>query len=103
MTTRDALKAQVQYPLPQDFFSSVAVKRGLDGDGECTKEMMASPEFKGAVADCLRQVIVYPSSVSEGGVSISKADRDDLLLVANRLYREIGEEPIGERPKVTFY
>ena len=103
LTILAAIKAQVQYPLPSDFYSSVMVKRGLDGDGVCTKEIMESAGFKGAMADCLRQIIIYPNSISEGGMSISKADRQSLLFMANKLYGEIGESPIDERPKVTFY
>lgn len=102
LTVLSSLKAQVQYPLPADFYQSIMVKRGL-ADGECTKEIMESAEFKGAQADCLKQIILYPNSVSEGGMSISKADKNDLLFIANRLYREIGEEPISERPTITFY
>ena len=98
-----ALKSQVQYPLPQDFFLTVLVGRGLDGSDDCTQEILASAAFKGANADCLKQIILYPSSISEGGMSISKADKRDLLFLANRLYREIGEEPIGERPLITCY
>ena len=103
LTILTALKAQVQYPLPSDFFSTVVLKRGLDGDGVCTREIMESPGFKGAQADCLRQIILYPNSISEGGMSISKADRQSLLFMANKLYGEIGESPIDERPRVTFY
>ena len=103
LTTKDALQAQVQYPLPANFFESVMVKRGLDGTGTCTKEIMESAEFKGAMADCLKQIILYPSSISDGGMSISKADKNDLLFIANRLFREIGEEPISERPLITCY
>lgn len=103
LTTIAALKAQVQYPLPQDFFDSVMIRRGLDGNGTCTKDVINSAEFKGATADCIRQIILYPSSVSEGGMSISKADRDSLMSMANRLYKEIGEEPLSERPKITCY
>ena len=103
LTILAAIKAQVQYPLPSDFYLTVIVKRGLDGDVVCTKEIMESAGFKGAQADCLRQIILYPNSISEGGMSISKADRQSLLFMANKLYREIGEEPIDERPKVTFY
>lgn len=102
LTVLSSLMAQVQYPLPADFYQSIMVKRGL-ADGECTKEIMESAEFKGAQADCLKQIILYPNSVSEGGMSISKADKNDLLFIANRLYREIGEEPISERPTITFY
>ena len=103
MTTKSTLKAQVPYPLSEDFFLSVIVKRGLTGDAECTKEIMESAPFKGAMADCLKQVIIYPSSVSEGGMSISKASKDDMLSIANRLYKEIGEKPISERPCIKIY
>lgn len=102
-TVSDALKSQVQYPLPATFFLTVMIKRGLDGDAECTKEILTSPEFKGSHADCIRQILLYPNSISEGGMSISKTDRKSLLDMANRLYKEIGEEPIDERPKVTFF
>lgn len=102
LTTLQSLRAQVQYPLPEDFFRTVMVRRGLTDD-ECTKDVLESAAFKGATADCLRQVILYPTSVSEGGISISKADKNDLLYIANKLYQEIGEEPISERQKITFY
>ncbi len=103
LTILAAIKSQVQYPLPSDFYLTILVKRGLDGDGVCTKETLESAGFKGAQADCLRQIILYPNSISEGGMSITKADRQSLLFMANKLYKEIGEEPIDERPKVTFY
>ncbi|MBR1526828.1 MAG: hypothetical protein IJ640_09260 [Prevotella sp.] len=103
LTTIEALKANVQYPLPSAFFDSVMMKRGLDGDAVCTGDIINSSEFRGAMADCLRQLVIYPSSISEGGMSISKADRQSLLGEANRLYRSIGEEPIDERPKITCY
>ncbi len=102
LTILSSLKAQVQYPLPSDFFLTAMMKRGLS-DGVCTRDTLDSVEYKGCLADCLRQVILYPGSVSEGGVSISKADRADLLYIANALYREIGENPVSERPKVTYY
>ena len=103
LTVHAALKAQVQYPLPADFFASVMVRRGLAGDDECTQEIITSVQFKGAMADCLRQLVIYPQSISEGGVSISKADRESLLSEANRLYRSIGENAINKRPTITCY
>lgn len=103
LTVHAALKAQVQYPLPTEFFASVMIRRGLDGDEVCTQEIITSTKFKGAVADCLRQLVIYPQSISQGGVSISKADRDSLLSEANRLYRSIGEDAISLRPKITCY
>lgn len=79
------------------------IKRGIDGEAECTQEILTSSEYIGAKADCIRQVVLFPSSISEGGMSISKADLSALLNEANRLYRSIGEEPIDERPKITCY
>ena len=103
MTTIAALRANVPYTLAADFYSFVIRKRNLTADAECTTDIINSSEFKGAMADCLRQIIIYPSSISEGGMSISKADRQSLLGEANRLYRSIGEESIDERPKITCY
>lgn len=103
LTTIAALKAQVPYTLSSAFFDSVLMKRELDGNADCTQEILNSSAFKGAMADCIRQIVIYPSSISEGGMSISKADRQSLLGEANRLYRSIGEEPIDERPKITCY
>lgn len=103
LTVFSALKAQVQYPISEDFFNTVMMKRGLNGEDACTKEILDSSNFIGAHADCLKQVIIYPNSISEGGMSISKADRQSLLAIANRLYRSIGEDAVEEKPKITFY
>lgn len=103
LDTLAALKAQVQYPLPSDFFLSVMIKRGLDGSLVCTREIMESVEFIGAKADCFKQVLLYPNSISEGGMSISKTDRESLLSITDKLYKSIGEGTIEERPKITFY
>lgn len=104
LSTIDALKSRVQYTLPSAFFDSVMMERGLDGSADCTKEILNSSEFKGAMADCLRQIIIYPSGISEGGMSITKAESQSLMAEANRLYRAIGEPPIEEQPKkITCY
>ena len=103
LTVLSALKAQVQYPLPGDFFNATLVKRELDGEVECTKEIIDSPKFIGAHADCIKQLVMFPNSISEGGMSISKADRESLMSLANTLYKSIGEATIGERAKITFY
>ncbi|MBR4533884.1 MAG: hypothetical protein IKO85_05005 [Bacteroidaceae bacterium] len=103
LTILSALKAQVQYPLPDDFYSLTVMRRGLTGDASCTAEILQSSAFKGATADCIRQILRHPQSISEGGMSITKASREDLLNEANRLYREIGEESLDERPTITCY
>ena len=103
LTVLAALKSHVQYPLSSDFFASVMMRRGLVGSDECTQDIINSTMFRGAVADCLRQLAIYPQSISEGGMSISKADKTSILSEAERIYRSIGENPISERPKITFY
>lgn len=103
LTILSALKAQVQYPLSEDFFVATLIKRGFDGGSECTKETLGSPEFIGAHADCIKQLLTYPNSISEGGMSISRTDRESLMSLAKKLYKSIGEDAVGENPKITFY
>lgn len=79
------------------------IERDLQ-DADYTQEIGKSPAFKGAMADCLKQIVFHPNSISEGGISISKAEVASIKAEANRLYQGIGEAPIGdERPKITFY
>ena len=103
VTILAALKAQVQYPLPDMFFETVLVKRDLSGDEAYSIEVDGSVGFKGALADCYRQIVLFPSSITEGDVSISKSDIATLKDIANRLYSEIGEQPIEKKPRITFY
>ena len=67
------------------------VRRGLTDD-ECTKDVLESAAFKGATADCLRQVILYPTSVSEGGISISKAELPQTISLKNGHVELLGIE-----------
>lgn len=90
MTILEALKAKVKYPMTTNFFLSILIDRGLSGDVEYTNDIATSKEFKEARADCLIELIDTPN-ISEGGVSISLSDKDSIILVANKLYGEIGE------------
>ncbi len=103
MTILDALKSKIKYPMTVDFFLSILIDRGLNGDEEYTTSVATSKEFKGARADSLIELIDTPN-ISEGSVSISVADKASIIVVANRLYRELGE-PLYEKPqpKVTAY
>lgn len=96
------LKSLAPYPVREDFIESVMVRRGLE-DVFCTQEVMQSAAFKGAEADILRRLATFPSSTTEGDVSISRAASAELLSEASRLYREIGECGTGDRPTITIY
>lgn len=58
--------------------------------------LKANP-FKGAVADCLMSLIQMPN-FTEGDVSLSLSDKDNILTLANGIYNSIGEteKNIGE-------
>lgn len=99
-----ALKAHTPYPLSEDFVASILLKRGLSGEERCTPELLSSASFTGAQADCLQHLLIYPNSIAEGGMSLSKADREAIAQQAHRLYHSIGEDcNIQQRPRITFY
>lgn len=105
LTVLSALKAQAGYSLPDAFFVSVMMRRGLD-DTTCTQDILNSGEFRGCLADCLWHVATGINSMSEGDLSVSVSDSTKALLKARArsLYREIGETAAGdERPRITCY
>ena len=103
MTILEALKSKVKYPMTENFYLSILIDRGLKGEDDYTSNIANSNGFKGARADCLIELIDTPN-VSEGGLSISLSDKASIILVANKLYREIGEtEYKTSQPKVTAH
>lgn len=96
-TVLQALKDEVHYKLSSGFFENRLMERGLDGESECSFEVLTSKPFKGAVADCLISLIQAPN-FSEGDVSFSQSDKDKILSLANSIYNSIGESEkiVGE-------
>lgn len=102
MTVFEALKAKVKYPLSDDFIKSILIERGLIGGDEYTQEVAKSNEFKGARADCYKELI-DAINIGEGGMSISLSDKELILDMANSIYKEIGESQYGkEQSSVTY-
>ena len=95
MTILEALKSRVHYPLSGNTFESIATQRGIVTADEFTTEVANSKHFKGALADLLYELVAVPN-ISEGGVSISFAEKKYILSRANNLYNEIGEQSKGE-------
>lgn len=99
-TIAQALKDEIGYPVKDGRIANKLMRRGLDGSGEITTEILDSPEFNGALADCLYSLITDPN-FSESDISISLQDRDLILKSANCIYSSIGEEKKKlDQPKV---
>lgn len=90
-TIAQALKDEIYYPVNAGKIENTLLRRGLDGSGEISAEVLNSPEFNGAVADCLYSLIEAPN-FSESDISISLHDRKLILKKANLIYASIGEE-----------
>lgn len=101
-TVRQALIAEVHYPVPVGFVENKLIERQLDGDAEYTYEVAKSDGWKGAVADCLYSLL-QAVNVSESDKSVgtlTDKDKERLLVRINSLYQAIGEEPVGGVPMV---
>lgn len=95
-TILEALVDDVNYPLPEGKIENKLIARGLSGDDEITQEVLTSNEYKGALADCLQDVLIQGISFSEADKSITLlSDKDKRLLAyINSLYNSIGESEI---------
>lgn len=99
-TIAQALKDEIDYPIKDGKIDNKLMRRGLDVSGEITAEILDSPEFNGAIADCLYSLVEAPN-FSESDISISLQDRDLILKKANHIYSSIGEEEKKlDQPKV---
>lgn len=101
-TVRQALIDEVHYPISVGFIENKLIERGLNGGNEYTIEVSRSPEWKGALADCLYSLF-QAVSLSESDKSIgtlSDEDKKRLLVRINSLYKSIGEDFVGGQPMV---
>lgn len=99
-TIAQALKDEILYPLNNGKIENALLRRGIDFGGEISAEVLNSPEFNGAVADCLFSLVEAPN-FSESDISISLQDRKLILKKANSIYASIGEpEKNLDEPKV---
>lgn len=105
MTILEALKSKVSYPLPDSFFQSVLIERGLSGEDEFTQSIARSKEFDLAKAD-VWIALVTASQVQEGNYSISLNDKSNMIKLANTIYRKYGEPEYREadaaKPTVAY-
>lgn len=99
-TIAQALKDEIYYPVNAGKIENVLLRRGLDGSVEISADVLNSPDFYGAVADCLFSLVEAPN-LSESDISISLQDRKLILKKANAIYASIGEDEKNlDEPKV---
>lgn len=94
MTTLDAIKARVNYPLTTTQAEEKFVSRGVETEAEYTKAVAESKGFRLAYADTLRLVLTMVN-LSQGG-SVTAQNMAGIRGTANAIYKEYGEPLIGE-------
>jgi hypothetical protein len=104
MTTLEALKYSVNYPLTDKNVLPLVKTRGLTPEAEFTQSIGTSTAYKLAYADCLRFVVTMVN-LQQGG-SVTQAAVKALEGTANAIYKANGEPLIGEvadaQPTVTI-
>lgn len=101
MNYLEALKAKLGYPIRDDSAELALIGRGLTS---ADVFLATSEAFELAWADTIVTILTSPTSVSEGGYSISYGDRASLVNIANYLYARYGKaNPLETlRPKARF-
>lgn len=103
-TIREALIDEILYPIPEGKVNNNLIARGLEGDEEFTFDVAKSDSYRGCFADCL-VALVQAVSFSESDKSVSVMSdevKKQLIVIANNVYKSIGEEEvvIESKPKV---
>ena len=89
---------------PEHEIEAVVLAGELDPDANLTRETLMIAER--AFVQRIPEMLLQPTSVSELGVSISRAGADALRVYYRAKCRELGLENLldaSERPKVTIY
>lgn len=94
MTTLQAIKQRVNYPLSDAQAEEKLISRGVDAAEVFSKEIAESKEFCLAYADTLRFVLTMVN-LSQGG-SIAAQNPAGIRGTANAIYKQYGEPLIGE-------
>lgn len=97
MTNLEAIKAKLNFPLPDNAFILALNDRGLTDSATYVK----SAAFDLAYADSIMSLLTSPNT-TEGGYSISMADKNALIALANGIYAANGVATPMAKPTATF-
>lgn len=105
-TILQALKDEIGFPVKQGFFENRLIARGMNSDDEFSADTAKSDTYWLTYADCLKGLVVgMPNIVTEGDLSLSGADKDNMLKIANGIYTRYGEDDSvikDTQPTVTY-
>lgn len=104
-TVREALIDEILYPIPEGKIDNKMIARGLEGDDEFTMDVAKSNEYRGCFADCL-VALLQSVSFSEADKSVSPISdevKKKLLVIANNIYKDLGEEEVVAESQPTVY
>lgn len=104
-TILQALKDAIHYDIPVGFIENALIYRSLNGEDECTTEVMHSEAYRGAWADCLWSLVqaVNFSEADKSVGSLSDKQLTAILNEANSIYQSIGEPIKVLESKPTVY
>lgn len=104
-TIGQALIDEIHIPIPFGYIENVCIKRGLEFEDNFDLESSKSDKYKGALADCLMSLVqaVNFSESDKSIGSLSEDQRKAIMLRANHLYKEIGEDEVYISPVPTVY
>lgn len=93
-TVIQALLDEIYYPIPLGKVENVCISRRLNGEEIFLADIAESNPYKGALADCLFSLLqaVNFSEADKSVGALTDAQRKSILTMANKLYKEIGEE-----------
>lgn len=94
MTNKEALTAAVNFPFDESKLDYILIKREVTGSAVFDKDTELTDAFQLAKAD-LYMVLVTTPNISEGGVSISLAEKETLKKMANDIYEYYDEVATG--------
>lgn len=94
---------EIYYPISEGTIENKLIKRGLADDLVVTPEVLRDNAVKGAIADCLCSLIqaVNYSEADKSVSALTDKQREQILLQANKLYKEIGEDEVLLEPEPT--
>jgi hypothetical protein len=99
-TILKSLKSKINFPLPEESYTTALIEAGLDGDAVYTKDLKKDVEICAAE---LILVVCTSGNVSEGGYSLSLNDKASLR-ITRKLYLNrwgVPDEEEAEKPTVS--
>lgn len=98
MTYKEAVKAEIAYPIKTSTVELQLIKKGFDPDDLFNGTSTEAYDL--AVAACLMSLLAQPNLV-EGGMQINLTEKNNIKDLVKNLYAKWGlEDPLDARPLI---